>query len=77
MDKTIPKSEFKPKSFELFRYVESTGKPLIISDHGRPVLRISPVRDDEADGTSDFRNTVTSYDRPLDPAAENDWEALT
>jgi hypothetical protein len=34
------------------------------------------VRDEEADGTTAFRNTVTSYDRPLDPAAENDREAL-
>jgi len=76
MDKIIPKSEFKPKAFELFRYVESTGKALIISDHGKPVLKISPVRDEEADGTSAFRNTVISYDRPLDPVMENEWEAL-
>ena len=56
--------------------MESTGKPLLISDHGKPVLKIIPVRDEEADGTAAFRNTVISYDRPLDPVAESDWEAL-
>lgn len=76
MDKSIPKSKFKPKTFELFRYVESTAKPLIITDHGKPVLKITPVRDEEAEGTAAFRNTVISYDRPLDPVAESDWEAL-
>ena len=76
MARTVPKSEFKPKAFELFRYVETTKQSLLISDHGKPVLKLSPVTDAEDPGTSAFRNTVKSYSRPLDPAAENEWEAL-
>jgi hypothetical protein len=76
MDKTVTKSEFKPRAFELFRYVETTNKALIISDHGKPVLRLSAITDKESDQSAAFRNTVTDYIRPLDPAADNDWEVM-
>jgi len=76
MKKIVPKSEFKIKAFELLRYVEQTGNPILISDHGKPTLQLSPIVDSE-DDVSFFRNTVLKYESPLDPVAERDWELLT
>ncbi|MFT6180680.1 MAG: antitoxin (DNA-binding transcriptional repressor) of toxin-antitoxin stability system [Paracoccaceae bacterium] len=44
--KTISKGKLKPKMLEYFREVEATGESLIVTDHGREVLEIRPVRDD-------------------------------
>jgi antitoxin (DNA-binding transcriptional repressor) of toxin-antitoxin stability system len=38
----ISKSEFKPRALYYFRVVEQSGKELIISDHGKPVIKIVP-----------------------------------
>lgn len=73
-EKIVPKSQFKVKAFELFRYVEKTGKPLIISDHGIPKLKIIPLPDSEEQDLSYFRNTVIRYDSPLEPVGDKDWE---
>jgi prevent-host-death family protein len=40
----ISKSALKARLLEYFRRVEETGEELIVTDHGRPVLRIVPVR---------------------------------
>ena len=40
MEHRISKSKFKPRALEYFREVEKTGKALIITDHGKPVLKI-------------------------------------
>ena len=39
MPTTVSKSRFKAKALELFRQVERTGKPIIITDRGTPVLK--------------------------------------
>jgi len=41
---TVSKGVLKAKMLEYFRTVERTGKPLIVTDHRRPVLRIEPIR---------------------------------
>lgn len=43
MDK-ISKSQFKPRALEFFREIESTGRPLIITDNGVPKLEIRPYQ---------------------------------
>ena len=40
MDTPVSKSRFKAHALELFRQVEQTGKPIIITDRGIPVLRL-------------------------------------
>lgn len=75
MAKTISKSQFKPKSLELFRKVEQTGEEVIITDHGRPVLRIVPYSEDPEQWFRGLRNTVIRYEKPLEPVGEEDWEA--
>lgn len=72
---TISKSRFKPRALEYFREVERTGQPLVITDRGRPVLRIVPFEQDAATLLADFRGSVRRFDDPLEPVGVDDWEA--
>lgn len=75
MAKTLSKSQFKPRALELFRHVQQTGEELIITDRGRPVLRVSPYVEDTRDWLDPFQGTVRRYDEPLEPVGDGDWEA--
>lgn len=44
MEKTISKSKLKATMLEVFRELEATGSELIVTEHGRPVLKIVPIR---------------------------------
>jgi prevent-host-death family protein len=41
---TISKSKLKARLLEILREVEESGQELIVTDHGRPVLRIVPIK---------------------------------
>jgi antitoxin (DNA-binding transcriptional repressor) of toxin-antitoxin stability system len=74
----VSKSRFKAQALELFRQVEASGEPLVITDHGRPTLELRsyrPARPD-ADPLAGLRGSVLSFDDPFAPVGENDWEAL-
>ena len=71
----VSKSEFKARALEYFRLVESSGESLIVTDHGKPTLEIRPYRSREAQPLDILRGSVMRYDNPLDPIAEDDWEA--
>ncbi len=76
MAETVSKSQFKPRSLEYFRRVEQTGENLVITDHGRPVLKIVPYEEEVEDALLGLRGTVLKYDRPLETVAEDEWEVL-
>ncbi len=44
MEKTISKSKLKATMLEVFRELEATGGELVVTEHGRPVLKIVPIR---------------------------------
>jgi len=72
--KTVSKSEFKPRALAYLRDVEETGEALIITDRGRPVVRIEPYR--PADEVFErLRGCVVRFDDPTGPVALDDWEA--
>lgn len=71
----VPKSIFKPKAFEYFRLVEEKRQELLITDHGRPVARISPVDEADEDELSALRGLVVKYVDPCEPVGAEDWEA--
>lgn len=50
-------------------------REILITDRGRPVVRISPV--DEADETElqELRGLVVRYVDPLEPVDSEEWEA--
>ncbi|HEA65593.1 hypothetical protein LCGC14_2811380 [marine sediment metagenome] len=76
MDNVISKSKFKPNALKYFRYVEKTGKELIITDHGKPALKIVPFSDDPLEALKELRNSVIKYEDPISPVGLEDWESL-
>jgi prevent-host-death family protein len=72
----VSKSAFKPKALEYFRTVQRTGEALIITDHGKPVLKIVPYEEDIEGALASLRGTVLAYDDPEAPVAQDDWEVL-
>jgi prevent-host-death family protein len=40
---TVSKSALKARMLEYFRQVEETGEPLVVTDHGKPVLQVVPI----------------------------------
>lgn len=44
MTETISKSKLKARMLEIFRELEASGKELIVTDQGRPVLKIVPLK---------------------------------
>jgi len=77
MTNKVSKSRFKAHALALFRQVQRTGTPLVITDHGKPVLTISPYRADKESAIQVLRDSVVKYDAPTKPVAEGDWAALT
>ncbi|MHC4874097.1 MAG: type II toxin-antitoxin system Phd/YefM family antitoxin [Planctomycetota bacterium] len=39
----VAKGVLKAKMLEFFRRVEQTGEELIVTDHNKPVLRVTPI----------------------------------
>ncbi|MCO8575808.1 type II toxin-antitoxin system Phd/YefM family antitoxin [Burkholderia multivorans] len=71
----VSKSEFKARALEYFRLVEASGESLIVTDHGKPTLEIRPYRSSASQPLDILRGSVMRYDNPIDPIAEDDWEA--
>jgi antitoxin (DNA-binding transcriptional repressor) of toxin-antitoxin stability system len=44
MPRSISKSRLKAKMLAIFRDLEASGNELIVTDHGKPVLKIMPVK---------------------------------
>jgi prevent-host-death family protein len=76
MEEVISKSKFKPHALKYFREVQQKGKTLIITDRGKPVLKIIPYSEDPSEALKALRNTVIKYEAPTAPVGLNDWEAL-
>lgn len=75
MARMISKSRFKAHALEIFREVERTGKPVVITDRGSPVLKLSPYRDDPDEALKVLRESVVKYHAPTEPVGDDDWEA--
>ena len=75
MVQKVSKSKFKPHALEYFRKVQNTGKEIIVTDRGKPVLKISAYAPDPAATLKSLRNTVVRYVDPTEPVDEQ-WEAL-
>jgi prevent-host-death family protein len=73
---TLSKSKFKAKAFHYFRMVQKHGMEIIISDHGKPVVKIIPYRDNSEDILKSLRNTVKKYLDPTEPVGLSDWEIM-
>ena len=76
MGRTISKSSFEERPEEFLQEVESTGQDLVITDHGKPVLRLVPYVPNPAEALEALRGSVLRYDDPTEPVGVEDWEAL-
>jgi prevent-host-death family protein len=76
MVQRIPKSRFKPQALKYFREVQETGRELVITERGQPVLRIVPYRPDPQEALDDLKGSVIRYDDPTAPVSLEDWESL-
>ena len=76
MENLISKSKFKPHALRYFREVEQTQKELIITDRGKPVLKIVPYRENFQGALKKLRNSVIEYQDPTTPVGIDDWESL-
>jgi prevent-host-death family protein len=74
MPKAVSKSQFKPRALAYLREIEETGEPLILTDRGRPVLRITPYAPAE-ETLAALRGCVLRYDAATEPVGVDDWEA--
>jgi prevent-host-death family protein len=76
MEHRVSKSKLKAHALEYFREVQRTGQELIITDHGRPVLKIIPYTEDPQETLRGLMGSVVRYDEPTEPVATEDWESL-
>ena len=80
----VAKSKLKARMLEYFREVERTGEPLVVTDHGREVLEVRPLR-----RNSTIREILAEYrsgsgrgceeiptKEILEPVPTDEWEAL-
>ena len=44
MTESISKSKLKAKMLAIFRELEASGSELIVTDHGKPALKIMPIK---------------------------------
>lgn len=76
MGQTVSKSSFEEHAQEYLRKVESTGEDLIITDQGKPVLKLVRYAQDPKTVLESLRGSVVRYDDPTEPVGLEDWEAL-
>ncbi|MCG8555624.1 MAG: type II toxin-antitoxin system Phd/YefM family antitoxin [Proteobacteria bacterium] len=70
----VSKAQFKAKALEYFRRVQETGDDLVVTDHGVPVLRIVPYREQPEALLEGLRGSVLDYKDPFEPVGTEDWE---
>ncbi len=64
---TISKAKLKPQLLKYLREVQTSGKELIVTHRGRPVLKIVPYTEKPPVLLKKLRGSVTKYQDPLKP----------
>jgi antitoxin (DNA-binding transcriptional repressor) of toxin-antitoxin stability system len=72
----VTKSQFKARALEYFRKIEASGKPIVITDRGRPTIEIRRYRSDQRSPLERLRGSVVEFRVPTAPVGEEEWEAL-
>lgn len=63
----VSKSQFKARALELFRQVEVSGEPVIVTDKGRPVIEVRRYRTDHRSPLERLRGSVLELVDPFEP----------
>lgn len=70
----VSKSRFKAHALEIFRQIEKTGTPVVITDNGKPALTVTRYQPPTADTLASVAGSVLRFDDPLAPVDEA-WDA--
>ena len=70
----ISKTEFKAHALEVLRDIEKSGRPRVITDHGKPTLEIRKLRQRKLTPLEVLRGSLVKYEFPVLPIADDDWE---
>jgi prevent-host-death family protein len=72
----VPAAVFKAECLQLMDEVARTGKPIIITKHGKAVAQLAPIPAQSESQFGYLKNTVKIYKDVLSPIAVA-WNALT
>jgi antitoxin (DNA-binding transcriptional repressor) of toxin-antitoxin stability system len=75
MAETISKSKLKAKMLEIFRQLEASGEELIVTDRGKPVVKIIPLKQKNtiAELFGDVQGRIT-YLEDINEPTLTEWE---
>lgn len=80
--KTVSKGRLKAKMLEYFREVEATGETLVVTDHGREVLEVRPIKRISAteqvlaEYAAGGPSKLPPAEELMEPLPAEEWEAL-
>ncbi len=74
---TVSKTEFKARALEIMRRAEETGEPVIITDRGRPVLKLRRHYGNQAAIRAALRGSVIYQGDIVSPLPKEVWGACT
>lgn len=74
---SISKSKLKAHMLRIFREIEESGEELIITDRGRPVLTIKPIKKKRnvRDVFADLQGRATFLEDPTVPTTD-EWDSV-
>jgi prevent-host-death family protein len=72
--KRVSKSKLKPNLFKILRDIEKNGDEVIITDRGKPVLKISRYSENTDDVLHYLKNSIINYENPTEPVGIEDWD---
>ena len=74
---TVSKSKLKANMLQIFREIEITGEILIVTDHNKPVLKITPIKQGESveDVFGALQGQIVFHEDPDAPTID-EWEEV-
>ena len=79
MGKTIAASAFQAKCLRIINEMGEDGEPVTITNRGRPVAVLSPMRPEGEDRSivGAMKGAVLAYDDPFLPAVDpSEWDVM-
>lgn len=72
--RTISKSKLKARMLEVFRNIETSGEQVVVTDHNKPVLLITPFKNELSveEAFQGYRGKVSYHGDILEPTTE-EW----
>jgi len=74
--RTIPAGVFKATCLELMDDIAATGSEIVVTKHGRPVVRVGPVNTEPTSPMGFMRGTIVRHGDLLSPDSAS-WAAST